>query len=422
MMFTILGIAMCLAVLLQLGLFASGSLAQLAFNRKQFAASQNWLKNQIDGMPVHAANATQPVEHGSWRGFREFYVAQIIQETVECKSVILKPVDGKPIADFKPGQHLTFRLPIPGESKPLVRCYSLSDGPGKGHYRISVKAISSPQGKSELPAGKASSFINNNLIAGDRLEVKAPSGHFYLDASESPIVLLAGGIGITPMISMIDSIIQQEISRTVLLVYGVRNSEDQAFKQYIDTVTRQHQNIHVIHCFSQPSPTDKAGVDYHVKGYASVDMLKQVLPNNEYVFYLCGPPQFMDSLYEGLIEWQVPESRISFEAFGPATIKKKASRAPDANQELSRSGGVEIKFAASGNVANWTAENDSLLDCAEENDVIIDSGCRAGSCGTCATGLISGKVKYADGVEPDCEPGKCLVCVARPDGPVELDA
>lgn len=412
-MLTILGIAMCLAVLLQLGLFASGSLAQMAFNRKQYAASQQQFANQIEAISVQAAiDKTQPVEQRSWRGFREFYVAQVIQETALCKSLILKPVDGKPIADFKPGQHLTFKLPIPGETKPLVRCYSLSNGPGKDHYRIAVKA---------MPHGKASNFINNSLIVGDRLEVKAPSGHFFLQPGETPVVLLAGGIGITPMISMVDAIVQQGSSRTVLLVYGVRNSDDQAFRQYIDTVTHEHKNIHVIHCFSQPTATDQVGVDFQVHGYASVDVLKRVLPSNEYIFYLCGSPPFTESLYEGLVEWQVPESRINLEAFGPAMVKKKVNRAPDDGKPV-KSKGAEIKFAASGSVANWSAEYDSLLECADGNNVVIDSGCRAGSCGTCATGLISGKVEYSDGAGPDCEPGQCLVCIARPVGPVELDA
>ena len=245
---------MCLAVLLQLGLFASSTLSQMAFNRKQYAASQQQLKNQIGSTGVDVTATNQSVEPGNWNGYREFYVSQIVRETKASKSIFMKPVDGKAIADFKPGQHLTFKLSIPGESRPLVRCYSLSSGPGKDYYRITVKAISAPADNPGVPAGKASGFLVNNLIAGDRLDVKAPSGHFYLEDTDTPVVLLAGGIGITPMISMIESVIQQDSGRTVLLVYGVHNSEEQAFAHYIAEVVNKHQNIHVINCFSRPSP------------------------------------------------------------------------------------------------------------------------------------------------------------------------
>ena len=421
MLFTILGIAICLAVLLQLGLFAIGTWSQMSFNRQQYAASKHLLQKQIQNSVAVAASQQvnrSPMQiPGDWKGFREFFVAQVTPETSDCKSVYLKPVDGKPITSFQPGQHLTIRLPIPGETKPLVRCYTISDGPGKDYYRITVKAIAGPPG-TELPPGKVSCFLNANLIVGDRLDIKSPSGNFFLDRSNAPVVMLAGGIGVTPFISMIDSLVEQQSSRTVLLAYGVRNSQEQPFKQYINDVCQSHANIHVVNCFSSPTADDVRGTDYHVDGYVSVDMLKKILPNNEYLFYLCGPPPFMNSLFDGLKEWGVPESRIRFEAFGPATIKRKrAAETTDSSAIAS-----DVNFSASGKKINWDSDCDSLLDLAEANQINIEFGCRAGSCGSCETDLLSGKVRYIEGATPTCSPDKCLVCIAQPQGSVELGA
>jgi len=422
MLFTILGVALCLAVLLQLGLFATGKWSQIAFNRKQYAASQQWLQTQIQNSSAGASSLGQAQNHvlkpGDWKGFREFFVAHVVPEASDCKSVYLKPVDGKPIASFQPGQHLTIKLLLPGETKPLVRCYTISNGPGADYYRITVKAIDSPSG-TEVPPGKVSCFLNAKLIVGDRLDIKSPSGSFFLDSSNAPVVMLAGGIGITPMISMIDNLVQQQSTRTVLLAYGVRNSQDQPFKQYIHDVCQSHPNIHVVNCFSQPTAEDVCGTDYHVHGHISVDVLRKILPNNEYLFYLCGPPPFMDSLFEGLKEWDVPESRINFEAFGPATIKKKRALQTPAKSAYAA---AVVNFSASGKKLNWKAECDSLLELAEANEIVIDSGCRAGSCGSCEPGLISGQVRYVDGAQPTCPPDRCLVCIAQPQGSVELGA
>ena len=115
----------------------------------------------------------------------------------------------------------------------------------------------------------------------------------------------------------------------------------------------------------------------------------------------------------------MPESNIYFEAFGPATIKTKTKQTASENKTFNETS--TVKFAFSAVEAKWTPETSSLLELAEDNDVIIDSGCRAGSCGTCATGILSGKVIYDDPAQVDCEPGKCLVCVAKPNGNVELD-
>ena len=257
-------------------------------------------------------------------------------------------------------------------------------------------------------------------MQGDRVEVKAPGGSFYLDEnSNGPVVLLAGGIGITPLLSMIDELVAQSTERLVVLFYGVRNGAEHTFKEYFQQVAKQHSNIHVVTFYSEPSSNDRLNIDYQVEGFVSIDLIRQLLPDNRCQFYMCGPPPFMNSLRDGLLSWDVPENRIMFEAFGPASIKKVPADEKEKSTAV-ESGGL-VKFSESGQAVVWSKEFDSILELAEANGVPIDSGCRAGSCGTCATRLIQGEVNYADGVEPGCEPGECLPCVAWPKGDLELD-
>ena len=416
--FPYLGVALCTVALLQLVFWSTQTLTQWSHNKKQFEISREALRRQIE--EARARHTETSVARGGWYGFRDFQVHRLVKETELTTSVYLKPVDGKPIAEFRAGQHLTFKFDIRGASKPVVRCYSLSDGPGYDYYRISVKQMMPPRDKPDAPAGRVSTFVNQSLGVGDRLQVKAPSGHFFLDETSSvPIVMLAGGIGITPMISMIDRIVQTNSTRKVVLFYGSRNGSDHAFKKYLDNTVRRRPNIQVINVYSEPLEQEQQGVDFHESGFISFGLLKRVLPNNHCQFYLCGPPPFMEDMYNGLIQWQVPDSRISYEAFGPASIgKKKKNKTEPADTAPTAS----VTFAKSQKTLDWDANCESLLEFAEQNDIVIDSGCRAGSCGSCETALIKGKVCYGQEPSVDCEPGSCLVCIAKPVGAVELEA
>ena len=344
-----------------------------------------------------------------------------MKETELCTSVYLRPIDNKAICDFLPGQHLTLKFSVPGQAKPIVRCYSLSQGPSRDEYRISVKAVPSPNNKPDVPAGLVSNFINQQMMQGDVVEIKAPSGHFYLDVeAEFPVVLLAGGIGITPLLSMIDYVIARQPTRQVVLFYGSRNGADHTFKSYLAQVQEQFKNIFIVNVYSDPKPEDTQGADFHVDGFISMELIQQVLPNQSYHFYMCGPPPFMDAVYNGLTDWGIPESRIHFEAFGPASIGK--SRKQQSADQDPVSAGTSVRFSKSNVETEFGQGTENLLECAEANGVNVDSGCRAGSCGTCQVAIQKGKVTYPDGQVVDCEPGHCLICVAKPDGPLELEA
>ena len=414
-LFYILGLAICGCVLLQITLWTTSTLTSFSHNQEQLQASRQLIREQIGAVRNRDENRD---EDRTWQGYREFYVAKLEKAALGITSVYLKPLDGKPMPSFKAGQHLPLKFQVPGQAKPLIRCYSLSSGPRDDCYRISVKAVPAPPEQPDLTPGRVSNFINGQLMVGDTVEAKTPSGSFVLNApGKCPIVLLAGGIGITPVFSMLEDLIANNSKRTIVLLYGVKSGREHAFKDRIARLAKSNRNVHVINCYSHPEPTDQAGEDFQIKGWVSVELIKQLLPNNKCMFYLCGPPPFMNTLQKGLAEWEVPDNRIQYEAFGPATIKKKEPKS------VAQSGiQHQVEFARAGKQVPWSADFESILELAEANAVAVDSGCRAGSCKTCSIPLIDGKVRYPDGMDVECDAGECLPCIALPDGDVKLDA
>ncbi len=267
----------------------------------------------------------------AWQGFRFFKVVRKEFEDARQSicSFYLEPADGmsRPLPSFRPGQFLTFRLDIPaqeGTTHQVVRCYSLSDAPGQSHYRISIKRVPPPTG-TDYPPGRSSAFFHDQVLPGSSLAVKAPSGHFHIDRSNAPVALIAGGIGITPMMSMLNACIQEQPDREVWLFYGVRNSHEVIMNPHLDALAAAHPNFHLRLCFSNPLATDKVGRDYQSQGRIDVPLLRMQLPLKPYHFYVCGPTPMMETLVPALEDWGIPDSRIHFEAFAcrkPARFRR----------------------------------------------------------------------------------------------------
>src|ERR1700722_102685 len=159
----------------------------------------------------------------AWNGLRKFSVTQKVMECADTFSFYLEPHDGKSLPTFKPGQYLTFQLNIPGLGKPVVRCYSLSDCARPKHYRVTIKRSPPPEGGTH-PPGVGSSFFCDRVKVGDILDVKAPNGHFHLDlAQERPVVLISGGVGVTPMIAMANALSEARSNREIWFFHGARN-------------------------------------------------------------------------------------------------------------------------------------------------------------------------------------------------------
>lgn len=394
------------------------SLLRLGFEREQRRLSRERLQWAIR---VAAAQGRRAEEcQWLWNGLRKFTVARKVAETDDVCSLYLAPHDGKPLPPFKPGQYLTFQLHIPGQAKPVIRCYSLSDSPNHSdYYRVTIKRCLPPGDQPNLPPGVASRFFCEQVREGDILDVKAPSGNFALDLTlERPVVLIAGGVGVTPVLSMLNAIVEGGSPREVWFFFGVRHGGEHIQKPHLARIAATHENVHLHVCYSQPRPQDRLGTDYHHTGYVSVDLFKELLPSNNYEYFICGPGPMMKSVTDGLKAWGVPEAHVLFEAFGPATVKKVAPPVPEAVA----TGKLEVTFSRSSKTCVWSGDQASLLEFAEANGVKIDSGCRAGNCGTCLVALKSGEVDYLSGHGAPTEERSCLTCVCRPRTSLVLDA
>ncbi len=407
-----------MTVFLLLAYILAALLLQLAAG----IAIATWHRRRAGTHPAPAGDdATPRIERGAWPGWREFRVVRREFEDrarTQC-SFYLAPVDGTPLPPFIPGQFLTFAVPV-GE-RTITRCYSLSDRPDPAGYRITVKRIQAPADKPGLPPGLSSSHFHDFVQVGQAVNAKAPAGHFCIDRTpDVPAVLVAGGIGITPMMSMLRWCLAEQPSRVVHLYFGVRGGGEHAFKLQLEQLAAAHTNLHLNVAYSRPGPDDVQSRDYQHPGHVDIDLLKRTLPHGRHKFYICGPAAMMQSLVPALAGWGVASTDLHYEAFGPATV-----RLPDAARAgtpAALGAEVEIRFLRSGRTLPWDARNETLLDFAERHGVQVESGCRSGSCGTCETKLVSGEVRYANPPDHTVAPGHCLLCVGMPASALVLEA
>ncbi|MEE2746359.1 MAG: 2Fe-2S iron-sulfur cluster-binding protein [Pseudomonadota bacterium] len=385
----------------------------------------NYFRTRV-GEIMDRRQIIQAQEELSWQGFRKFQVRRKEMEGGDICSFYLYPHDERQLPYFEPGQYLTFKLDIPGQKKQTIRCYSLSEQPLQDYYRVSVKKIPPPRDNPEVPPGLGSNFFHNNIEEGDIIDVKAPSGHFFLDVTKpQPVVLIGGGIGLTPVLSMLKEIISKDWRSEVWFFYGISNGAEHIMKDHLKELSNIADNIKLRVCYSRPREEDIEGTDYDIKGRVGVDLFKEVLPSSNYHYYFCGPPPMMNSLFEDLREWKVPEDHLHYEAFGPATVKKKQEADGSKDGAGSDDKDAEkfvINFAKSDKSVEWSPNDGSILDFAEENDVDIEFGCRAGNCGTCITAVIEGNVDYLSEPGEMPETGSCLSCIAVPKGNITINA
>jgi len=415
-----LGLALLAGLFAWLALEIFRSLLRVAGERSQQRVTLQKLQAQLHETKLRCREAEQA--QTGWNGLRKFSVAKRITECEDVHAFYLKPHDGRPLPAFKPGQYLTFQLDLPGRDKPLIRCYSLSDGPHqKDYYRVTIKKEKAPPDKPELPPGAGSSFFADVVKEGDLLNVKAPTGHFFLDMTKTnPIVLLAGGVGITPMLSMANAIAASGSKREVYFFFGVRNVREHIHKQELEKLAAENDNIRLHIAYSKPGEHDVKGKDFHHEGRLGIELLKEILPSNNFEYYLCGSGAFMKSLTDGLEAWGVPDSVVHFEAFGPASVKKKSAvLTPAETAHLTK---INITFGRTGKTVRWEPSAGNILEFAQSQGVKIDSGCCAGSCGSCVVAIKTGEVDYLK--KPDATPdaGTCFTCVCRPKSDLVLDA
>ena len=340
-----------------------------------------------------------------WRPLR---VARIVDESRSIRSFYFESCDGVGLPGFEPGQHMPVRLLLDGHP-PTIRTYTVSSAPSDQFLRISVKRD-----------GVVSSHLHDRIQVGDLIEARAPQGHFTVQPSERrPLVLLGAGVGITPMLSMLREVVYEgkriNRMRPTWVLQSSRSVDDLAFREeFEELVARAGDKVKVLRVVSQP-PTEGGGESYDLPGRIDVELLKTLLPLNDYDYYLCGPGSFTQALYEGLRKMRIPDDRIHAETFGPSTLVRDAEvSTPAALQVPIASEPVKVLFATSGKEARWEPGTGTLLELAEARGLNPEFSCRGGSCGTCTTKMTSGQVHYLNTPEQGLAADEVLICCAVP--------
>ena len=341
--------------------------------------------------------------------FRPYRIERIVPESDLVTSLYLEPADGKGLAPYEAGQFLPIRVSPPGAQKPLTRTYTLSDAPNGRGYRLSVKR-----------EGAASQFLLG-LSRGDLIEAVAPRGDFTFDhTSARPVVMIGGGIGVTPLLAMLNDLLVNE-GRTrhhnlIFFIQGARDGRAHPFREHLRAKAAKHANLTYHARYSAPQLGDVLGECHDSVGRIDKALLQALLPLDDYDFYLCGPSGFMQSLYETVRDMGVPDARIRFESFGPASVHRRRDSKPTrpATLTLGAEEAVEVVFSRSGKSARWTPTDGTLLELAEAQGLEPGYSCRNGVCGTCAVKIVSGVVDYREPPVAEVGEGDALICCATP--------
>lgn len=341
-------------------------------------------------------------------------VARIYDETADVKTFRLVACHGGALPfNYFPGQFLTLTLPT-GE-KPIRRSYTISSSPTQGYYcEISVK---------REDKGAGSCYLHDTVKNGDTLEVQAPSGKFVFTGKEADsVVLIAGGVGITPMISITRALTDMAWPGEIYFIVACRDPEHFIFESELKSLVARHPNLR-LHVAMSRITNDVVG--YH-RGRLSKESLAAWVPDIDSKWiHLCGAPPMMDSTKQMLSELGVPSEKIHTENFGSQQKPHlKAAARDKAGSVATTETAISVNFATSGKSTQLFPE-ETILEASERVDVNIDSSCRTGMCGVCTVKLLSGQVtmEVEDGLEPDDQAaGMILACQAKSTGDVTVEA
>lgn len=354
----------------------------------------------------------------AWKGFRPMEVAAVHDESRTVRSISFVDPDGAPLPAWLPGQSITLRLNVNAGAdgaSPLIRNYSLSNLPGESQLRISVK---------REDQGLASRFIHAQLHPGDRVDVAAPRGTFFLAERETPVVLLSVGVGITPVLAMLHVLADQGSQRQVWWLHGARDGSEHAFAAESRELLNRLPNSRFHIFYSRAAESDRQGIDFTDRGRLTVEAVRALGVPVDGDAYLCGPTAFMAELGAGLVGYGLDPARIHTELFGaaPALTPGIAATSTPPHLPAGPPGpGPAVQFARSGIAAPWGPPSVSLLEFAESCDVPTRWSCRTGVCHNCETALLSGSVRYdPEPLEPPAE-GNILICCSEPAEDVVVD-
>lgn len=355
-------------------------------------------------------------------------VVGIFSETHDVKTFRFVALDGGTIPfDYQPGQFVTFTLDIPEQPKLTKRSYTIASSPTqRDYFEVTIK---------REEQGLVSRFMHDNVLVGDALEIKAPSGKFYFNGeNEDSIVLVSGGVGITPMMSAVRYLTTRCWKGEIYFLFCTRSSNDFIFVRELQYLQARHKNLHVLVSMTRAEGTSWMGP----QGRFTPQLVNDFVPDiAEKTAHICGPPPMMDAMKNMLIELGMAPDRVKSEGFGGAAPKKKdamqtkdvaptavSTEAKISTIEATTTAGFEVSFTQSNKKA-IAKPDETILDIAEALDVEIETSCRAGSCGTCKVKLVSGQVdiEVDDALEDDeKEQGYILACQSVPKTPVAIEA
>ncbi|MEA1785447.1 FAD-binding oxidoreductase [Arenibacter sp. GZD96] len=339
--------------------------------------------------------------------FEEFIVDHIAQESSTIISLYVKKKVGNKPVSYLPGQYVAVQVPIGGSL--LIRNYTLSDAPDREHYRLTIK---------KEPNGLVSNYVHNEIKIGSTLKVSSPMGNFYLATeNEDPVLFLSAGVGITPMISMLEYLALHQPSRKVFFIHSSRSQNEQPMAQRLKELANKMVGVEMQIHHTQPADGEISGVDYDVCGRVEYRHLKKRLAGlTKLVCYICGPIDFMKVMTGDLMQLGLSKQQVKQEFF-----VLNQNEQPHPKEEIVRPSTLhQVHFVKSERKIVWDHSKQNILELAESVGVQATSSCRIGTCATCETNLLKGKVSYNP--EPFMEPqfGKIFICCAKPDTNIEI--
>lgn len=247
---------------------------------------------------------------GGWYGPKPF---KVISKTLESElvcSFVFAPLDGQPILDYLPGQYLGVKVKPATSANTEIRQYSLSDKANGQTYRISVKRETLPQ------PGLVSNYLHDDVQVGDVLELLPPAGDFYLQPEPAPTVLISAGVGLTPMLAMLETLVAAGRHTPIWFLHACAHRAQHSFASRLQLLAQLHDNLQQHYWYQQ---ADHAGLatGFVTEGLMNLWPMQQQLPCLNGQFYLCGPNGFMQSMKEQLLQLGVAATRIHYEVFGP---------------------------------------------------------------------------------------------------------
>lgn len=349
-------------------------------------------------------------------------VAQIFRETSFVKTFrLIEPEEGPIPFSFLPGQFLIFSAEIGG--KRIQRSYTIASSPTQRDYvEFTVK---------REDQGAESRYLHDNVAVGDHLDVSGPFGVFtYMGTETGSIVLISGGVGITPMMCVTRYLTDRNFTGDIFFLHGARSTQNYIFREELEYLQKRHENLHVVATMESAEGTAWTGT----VGLISKEFIARAVPEiARRRVHVCGPPPMMEAVKAALAELGVPNGKIKTESFG---LAKGAVPAPDATlpavpaapaakaAAAIPSAQAEVQFSKSGKTGPL-APDKCVLEAAEAIGVAIDFSCRVGICGICVVPLLNGSVtmEVEEGLPPeDKARGIILACQAKSAGNLVVDA